>query len=80
MPSEEWDDGAGEGYEFEGEAGGKFEVEEEFGGKEWVYGEPEADYQLEIQIDDIMGLYKPHEEPIEALEGLHFALDTPFID
>ena len=27
-----------------------------------------------------MGLYKPYEKPTEALEGPHFALDTPFID
>ena len=27
-----------------------------------------------------MGLYKPYEEATKALEGPHFALDTPFID
>ena len=47
MPSEGWDDGAGEGHEVEGEAGSKFEVEEVSGAKGWVYGEPEVDYQLE---------------------------------
>ena len=80
MPSEGWDDGAGEGHEFEGEAGCEFEVEEEFGAEERVYGEPEADYQLGTQIEDEMGPYEPYEESTKALESPHFALDTPFVD
>ena len=80
MPSKGWYEGAGEGYEFKAEAGGGFEVEEEFGAKEWEYGEPEVDYQLEMQINNVMGLYKPYEEPAEALEGPNFALDIPFIN
>ena len=79
-PSEGWDDGAGEGHEFKGEAGGEFEVEEEFGAEEWVYGEPEADYQLGTQIEDKMGPYEPYEESTEALESPHFTLDTPFVN
>ena len=76
MPSEGWDDRAGEGHEFEGEAGGEFEVEEEFGAEGWVCGEPEADYLLETQINNVMGPSKPYEEPTESLEGPHFVLDT----
>ena len=55
-------------------------MEEEFGADEWENGEPEVDYQLEAQINDVMRLYKPYEEPTKALEGPYFTLDTPFVD